>query len=71
MDLECSTVDDICMDKQNTALHSDFIVHGNISFLAAAVKQHKNNIKWKGLTFASTSRGDEVRHCGKDMTLDF
>lgn len=35
-DLECRTVDDIYMDKQTTALHSDFRVHGNIGFFAAA-----------------------------------
>ena len=37
MDLVCSVVDDIYMDKQNTALHSDFTVHGNIGIFAAAV----------------------------------
>ena len=36
MNVECSTVDDIYMDKQNAALHSDFTVHGNIGFFAAA-----------------------------------
>lgn len=50
MDLECSTVGDIYMDKQNTAPHSNFTVHGDIGFFAAAAavvlktlckKQHK------------------------------